>query len=594
MTGRKLLVATVLGLGSIAISSTIDGNSASAQPTDVVAMIKFIEQKPDDMDRTEWKEKRRDVARKLGASKDKRAVPALAKLADEETFDIVGEVAIEALGQIGDASAAPTLQKIIADAGRDKRQKDLAAKSLAKLGVKPVTIPVPVKEPVKDPVKDPVADPVRDPATDSSLTKTVNPSTTLDTSGTSNFTTPLLGDAAPAAMGPEFSDDTLASSDRLTFALGTASLGYDSVRKRTSFDLDAAGSYQRRIEQEKLAYGYGGSARIIAGFLNPDGPQTSRAAVIDLQGNGELRAYVGPGLYGVGRGAIAVNTTYLAVTGTDPNDDPVRDARTTADLGVALGGGYGRILDVGSRLRVARIEDVLRSNRVLGKSIDAATAMQLQRLWWGQRHARNSHQALLATIAALRSAGVILGEPDPSTTYQILAVLRDGQLNQRTRGFDVDLTFGESYLRRPSTPTNPQVDKGRVEQLLVRARYGRQLSSQLDVEGDAWGRLRILAATNSPSPWAVGASVRAKRFTYGDFGDPIGTIDLTGTVAMSKDDRQNTNVGTSLGVELGFTYWFNQASGLRLAAQGSFDSGKLFIGAKLEGSYGFIDAAFAK
>ncbi|HPH68324.1 MAG TPA: HEAT repeat domain-containing protein [Kofleriaceae bacterium] len=572
--------------------------TVQAQPADVPGMIKFVEQKPDDLDRSEWKEKRRDVAKKLGASKDKRATAVLSKLADEETFDIVGEIAIEGLGQLGDANAAPVLQKIAADVSREKRQRELATKALAKLGVKAgVTPPVkePIKEPVKEPVKEPFKEPVKEPVKEPAVAPPVSdPPTEVAVVAPTGVGADLLGEQVPATLGPAFAADTLAASDRVTFALGTASLGYDSVRKRTSFDFDVAASYQRRVEQEKLAYGYGGAAHVVAGYLNPDGPQKSRGALVNISGNGEVRIYGGPGLYGVGRGAAALNVTYLSVTPNDPNNDPYKDVRTAADLGIALGGGFGRVLDVGSRLRVTKLEDVLRRNRVLGKPIDATVMEQLQRLWWGQRHARNAHQLLITTIAALRSAGVILGEPDASVTYQLLAVLRDGQLNNRMRGFDIDLTFGESYLLRDDEPNNPMVDKGRVEQLLLRAGYGRQLSDKLDATGTAWGRLRVLAADNTPSPWAVGASARARRFTYGDFGDPIGTLDLTGTLAISNDDTDNTSLGFSLGAELGFTYWLNQASGLRLAATTAFDSGDVFVGAKLEATYGLLDGSFAR
>ena len=594
------IVTAAVALPTIAATTAV----VQAQPSDVPGMIKFVEQKPDDLDRTDWKEKRRDVAKKLGASKDKRALPALMKLAEDESFDIVGEIAIEALGQIGDAGAAPVLQKIAADSSREKRQRELASKALAKLGVKAVApVKEPIKEPIKEPSKPPVGDPVvavkepiREPDTgvpNGGLSDPA-PRDLVPVATTSPIGAGVMDGAAEPALGPAFAAETLAVYDRLTFALGTANLGYDSVRKRTSFDVDVASSYQHRVELSNMAYGYGGAARVIAGYLNPDGPQTSRGALINVSGNGEVRMYGGPGVYGVGRGVAAVNVTYLNVTPNDPNDDAFRDVRTAADLGIALGIGYGRVLDVGSRMRVAKVEQVLRNNRALGKPIDAAVAEQLQRVWWGQRRARNAHQLLIATVATLRNAGVILGEPDPSITYQLLAVLRDGQLNNRMRGFDIDLTFGESYLLRDDTPTNPLVDKGRVEQLLLRANYGRQLDSKMDLVGSGWARLRILAADGTPSPWAVGGSASARRFTYGEYGDPVGTLDLTAHVAASKDDRDNTSLGFTLGAELGFTYWLNQAGGLRLAATTAFDSGDIFIGAKLEATYGLLDGSFAR
>src|SRR6201992_419273 len=109
---RRLVFVAALGLAAPHV--------AHADAVDVPAWIKLVDNEPADMDRSTWKEKRREAARKLAESKDKRAVPVLIKLADNETFDIIGEIAIEGLGTLGDPSAIPTLQKIIADTSRDK------------------------------------------------------------------------------------------------------------------------------------------------------------------------------------------------------------------------------------------------------------------------------------------------------------------------------------------------------------------------------------------------------------------------------------------------------------------------------------------
>src|SRR5687768_5248958 len=123
---RGAAVIAIVALGAAA-------PEVHAQPADVPALVKLIENQPGDMDRTTWKGKRRDGARKRGQSKDRRAVPTLIKLADGETSDIIGEIAIEALGNLGDQSAVPVLQKIAADPAREKIQRDLARKALGKL-----------------------------------------------------------------------------------------------------------------------------------------------------------------------------------------------------------------------------------------------------------------------------------------------------------------------------------------------------------------------------------------------------------------------------------------------------------------------------
>src|SRR5690606_19740049 len=58
----------------------------------------------------------------------------LINLAETETFDIIGDIAIEGLGTLKDPSAVPVLQRIVGDASRDKTSRELARKALAKLG----------------------------------------------------------------------------------------------------------------------------------------------------------------------------------------------------------------------------------------------------------------------------------------------------------------------------------------------------------------------------------------------------------------------------------------------------------------------------
>src|SRR6185503_9477719 len=131
---RGSVMRTAVVLGAAIVAAAAGAMPVRAQPVDVAAQIKLVEIQPAEMDRSTWKERRRDAARKLGQSKDKRAVAVLIKLAETETFDIIGEIAIEGLGNLGDAAAAPTLQRILADPARDKSQRDLAKKALGKLG----------------------------------------------------------------------------------------------------------------------------------------------------------------------------------------------------------------------------------------------------------------------------------------------------------------------------------------------------------------------------------------------------------------------------------------------------------------------------
>jgi hypothetical protein len=583
------------------IVSLLLGSVAYAQAVDVPGLVKLIETQPPDLDRPAWKEKRRDAAKKLAQSKDKKAVPELIKLADTETFDIIGEIAIEGLGNLGDPSAVPTLQKIVGDPARDPHQKDLAKRALAKLGAGTATTPPPPPHGGGSPPHG-GGTPPDTTATTTTTTTATPPDTTATTTApdvTATTTTTTSTESGAGLLGtpksatdvpplPELPDDTLASYERVTFAGGGATFGYDTLRKRMDFDADVAGSYARRVEREKMAWGWDASAHVVTGLINAPGSSQQRGAEVVAQGDGEARFYSGQ-IYGVGKVAVAAQLNY--VSDVDQNGNAVKFTNTYGDLQLALGGGYGRVLDIGAAIRVRRLSHALDANRALGKPIDAATSKKLQLTWWALRGERSGYRQLIATVAVLREAGILLGEPDAGLTYEILNVLRDTQLFVRPSGFDAQLTFGEGYLDRP----NGDSENGRVEQLMALAGYGAQLDEdKLEVTGSGYARLRLFAPDMQPAPWAVGATARMTRFTYGEHGDPFGALDLGADVMLSSDDQMNSDKELRITGELGFSYWLNQASGLRLAAQVAEDRGALFIGAQLQATYGLLDGTFAR
>ena len=579
--------------------------AASAQPADVPALTKLIETQPGDLDRSTWKERRREAARKLATSKDKRAVPVLIKLAETETFDIIGEIAIEGLGNLGDPSAAPVLTKIANDNARDKAARDLAKKALAKLpaggATTTTTPPPPVTPPPTTTVTPP---PATEPDVDAGTTglERGDAGGVVDGNATVGGGNTLLGDPRAAAgipTGPALPEDTIAAYDRLTVALGTAAFQYDTVRRRPAFDTDVAGRWAKRVEREKMAWGFDAGAHVVAGFINPYTDEQTRGAQITLDGTGEARFYSGK-LYGIGKLALGAQMNYIAVS--DDDGDSFKDTRTHADLQLALGGGYGRILDVGGAIRVRRLSRTLDAARALGKQIDQTTARRLQMTWWALRGENSTYPALVATVAILREAGILLGEPDAGLTYEILTVLRDTQLYLRPSGLDIQVLFGEGYLIRPDMDPTP-IQDGRVEQLLVNAGYGQQLQDdKAELSGHGFARVRLFAPDETsmnpqPSPWAGGATGRFRRFAYGAHGDPIGALDLAATVLVSSDGcvGMDCEAPTALRIEgqIGFTMWINQVSGVRLAGSVAQDGGELFFGAQLSATYGFLDGTYA-
>jgi hypothetical protein len=579
---RIVVIAVVLAAGA----------AVHAEPADVPGLIKIIQAQPKGMDRTEWKEQRRDAARKLAETKDKRAVPVLVQLADTETFDIIGEIAIDGLGELGDPVAIPELQKIAADSTRDAGQREKAKKALARLGAAPsggnggggATAGAEAG--------------AGGASGGGTGTEGAGGSTGASAgAGSASATAPatstadLLGGSAAPDLPPlpAVPDDALAASERVTFATGTANFGYDTVRKRLDFDADVAGSYAKRIERPTFAWGVDADAHVVAGLINPQGDAQSRGTQIVAHGDGEARFYRGS-IYGVGKAAADLQLDY--VSDDDGNGNTFKSTQVWSDLEVAVGAGYGRVLDVGAAIRVRRLARALDAAKALGKPIDAATAKKLQLAWWALRGERTTYRSLLATVAILREAGVLLGEPDAGLTYDILDVLRDTQLYARPSGIDAQLSFSEGFLQRPDMP---MIENGHIEQLLAQVGYGKQLDDDLlEVSGTAFARAVVFGAAGTPAPRAVGATATVRRFTYAAHGDPIGALDLTGTVGLSTDDQMQSDTSLLVGAELGFTYWLNQASGLRLAADVTENNGVLTIGANLQATYALLDGTFAR
>ena len=85
-------------------------------------------------------------------------------------------------------------------------------------------------------------------------------------------------------------------------------------------------------------------------FAPDDGPTSSRGAELDLAADGEARLYRGA-IYGIGRAALAGQLTYVADIEATANAT-LKNTQTTADLQLAIGGGYGRVLDIGAQIRV--------------------------------------------------------------------------------------------------------------------------------------------------------------------------------------------------------------------------------------------------
>jgi hypothetical protein len=585
------------------LAATWPRAAGAGAPEDVPALIELIRKRPAKLERAEWLEQRREAVRRLGRLGDRRAVPVLIEVLEAEKFDVIAEIAIEALGRLGDARAVPALRRVYHDASRDRYVRDAARTALRRLGADPnapddaATATAPVDEgddPGSQPEPESAPADVAGDDADATEPAAAEPDA-ADPAG-------LFGDdeARRAPRGPAFGDDVLAATETLTFALGGIRLQYDTLRDSPSLDGDVAARYDRGMERPSVGWRYGGSVAIAAGVLDLPGDDTiSRAVAASALVDGEARFYAGGGpWFGHLEGAVGASLLGVKLDRAGPDND-ADELYRSVDLQAGLGVGHGRVVDVGEGLRLRRIEQVLAAARQLGRPIQPALAARILGAWWALRGEQGAYRRLLATVALLREGGVLLGEPDAGTTYKILQVLLDGQLDHRPAGFEARIGIAESYLERD--PDSAAPIEGRQETAFARARYGRQgAGGGTELVATALARYRVLAGDGEPTPWTAELSGTWRRFFYGAAQDPIGALAFGGEIGASDDGigdpdvdpASASSIGTRLAATIGWLWAPARASRMQLGATAALESEEVFVGVTFDVAYGLLDGSF--
>ena len=552
MSSARRSVAT---LAAAIVVVAAFGVTNEVRADEVEDLSELLLEKPPDMDRDTWRQERREAARRLGRIGDPRAVPALIELVRTETFDVAAEHAIDALAEIGDDRAIPVLREAAEDSSRDRLIRAAARRALASLGADVQAPPASDEPPERD---DDAGALLRD----------------------------LDAEAAPA--GPEFDPDVLAASERLTFAAGGARLEYDTIRSTPALDGDVSALYERIVEETRRGTLFRLSGDAAAGLIDfEDSGAASRTLVTGLSGTGEVRFYTGSGdtWFGLLRGDASAFVGGIQVR--RPDSDDTTDLRWGADVHATLGAGYGRFFSVGSALRIARVELALERAGALGRPITGDVAERIQRAWWALRGEQGSHRHLESLIAVLREAGVLLEDPPPSLTYQLIRILEDGQLVGRPEGFEFRLGITESYVARAS---DIPADTGRAETLIARARYGAQSGQGTrELEGEAIARYRILSG-DDPAPWLARGAVAYRNYFYNDVFDPLGALEFRGSAGLSDDDL--THIASRVSGGVGWIWFPNRASRYRLGGDVAVESGELFVGLSFEAVHGLLDVGY--
>ena len=348
-----------------------------------------------------------------------------------------------------------------------------------------------------------------------------------------------------------------------------------------------------------MAWGWDASAHVVAGLINPPGRAQQRGAEVNAQRRRRGAVLLGQDLRRrQGRGALSIAVLdYVDDDRSEQRPQVHAHARPTsrsrsAAATAACSTSARRSACAGSRAcstqprarQADRRRDRARSCSSRGGRCAASAA---------------TYRALIATVAVLREAGILLGEPDAGLTYEILNVLRDTQLfaaaERLRRAARVRRGLPRASDRRRTTAR----ECGRVEQLLAtrrlrraaRRRQARALRQRVRAAAAVRARQRSRRRGRPAS------TARMRRFTYGEHGDPFGALDLGGDVALSNDgsaDMNPSDKALRITGELGFTYSQPGVAGSGSPRRSPRTAARCSSARQLQATYGLLDGTFAR
>ena len=396
----------------------------------------------------------------------------------------------------------------------------------------------------------------------------------------------FLFSALPKLHLKAIDDDLLAKSSLLELATSTGRFSWESATERTNAGLAASTHYWLQIERRKLGFTLDGAAKLGFDLEDPPGDNNTTWTIDHaLQINPELRYYpfqkdvpklFGQVSAGLGYGLVAARPMSALETRT----------AFSARLSIALSVGYGRILDIGPRLRLRRAERVLRRAKLLdGTAIDATASRKIMAAWYRLRNTVGTYAKLGYTLRILRNAGLLKETVDPATAYRLVRILDDPQLIGRRSGLITRLGYG--YART----LVKDADDADLGFLFGDITYTRQQGTTREFGGKArffWSHI------GEPDTYNVNATAFYNWYLYNRAFDPLGAIGATLTAGISNQPGAGFSDG-GVGYEVlaggSYTRIFNR--GTRISATAQVGGGRrgavVLVG--LEARYGVAQGA---
>ncbi len=261
-------------------------------------------------------------------------------------------------------------------------------------------------------------------------------------------------DKLPPLQLPVLDPDVLAFGESLRFVSGYAQGDYtliDGPGDQLDLTMNAAAFYNWRMERERWGYGFTVEGSMdLSSELTEDRKSVSwGVALRSLQM--DLRYYVTPGL-SVGRKPWQQGYVLLQAR-ADPisyglhhqSDEDLTEQWGRARALVGVGFGMGRLIDIGPRLRLLKLERMLQDHGLLKGALSKEVGDRILLTWFALRNQLGSHDHLAYTMKVLHEAGLVDGEPSLSAVYEFLAIFDDPQLDGRMLGRDLRFVFQSGY-----------------------------------------------------------------------------------------------------------------------------------------------------
>lgn len=587
---RGLLASVLVAVAGLAATPSAAQAPTATAAQQREALLELLQRRPRSVEVEAWRAQRRDAARELGRLREPRAVPTLLSIVAAERFDVILELAIEALGNIGDRRAVEPLRALLSDPSLDAYVREATASALGKLGAPVASGGTPTPDGALPTEGGPVAT-----APAGASGSETNARAPLG-SGTSQPSDPR---ADPGAGGrpPSFAQlqalpptslaaDALARSERLELVASSGELGWDGGADRVRAALRFGARYRRQLERPRLGYSLDAGTDLDFRVIDPPrADDTTWTLQHGLRLRPELRFY--PFLTDLPRlcGQISGGIDY-GFGLSSPIAALERRTSFGAVASVGLGPAYGRIYDIGPRLRLQRFERVLRRSGWIDGPLDPVLANRLLAIWYALRDAIGSYAQLGHALRALREAGVISGEIDPATSYRLIRVLDDPQLDQRRSGGLLRLGYG--YARQLVLDADDHdlaflyaSAEGVWQRSSVRERFAALRFSWNQLERDSY---------------ALSAEAGQRWFLYNRALDPLGVLGVTASAGVA--NQQNTafdggGVAYQALVGGSYTRFFSRGSQVEAALRGGLDRRGGLVLLTLSATYGVAAGAYA-